>query len=82
MADREKYTGVRAYCGDRKAARRASVLAGTSENEKKPQPTYAIVDEARQHADAEFKRLGRARPGSVAASRSAAPISIQSRWWR
>lgn len=59
MADREKYTGVRAYWGDRKAARRTGVLVGTSENEKKLQPTYATAEEARQHAEAEFKRLDR-----------------------
>ena len=59
VADREKYTGVRAYWGDRKAARRTGVLVGTSENEKKLQPTYATAEEARQHAEAEFKRLDR-----------------------
>ncbi|MCF3469150.1 phage late control D family protein [Stenotrophomonas maltophilia] len=59
VADREKYTGVRAYWGDRKAARRTGVLVGTAENEKKLQATYATADEARQHAEAEFKRLDR-----------------------
>jgi len=59
VADREKYTGVRAYWGDRKAARRTGVLVGTPENEKKLQATYATAEEARQHAEAEFKRLDR-----------------------
>ncbi len=59
VADREKFTGVRAYWGDRKAARRTGVLVGTSDNEKKLQATYASADEARQHAEAEFKRLDR-----------------------
>jgi phage protein D len=59
VADREKYTGVRAYWGDRNAARRKAVLVGTADNEKKLQATYATEQEARQHADAEFKRLER-----------------------
>ncbi|WP_269792420.1 phage late control D family protein [Stenotrophomonas sp. Iso1] len=59
VADREKYSGVRAYWGDRNAARRKAVLVGTAENEKKLQATYATEQEARQHADAEFKRLER-----------------------
>ncbi|WP_164147505.1 phage late control D family protein [Stenotrophomonas maltophilia] len=59
VADREKYSGVRAYWGDRKGARRTGVLVGTSENEKKLQATYANADEARQQAEAEFKRLDR-----------------------
>lgn len=59
VADRENYTGVRAYWGDRSAARRTGVLVGTSENEKKLQATYGSAAEARQHAEAEFKRLER-----------------------
>ncbi|MBA0361610.1 phage late control D family protein [Stenotrophomonas maltophilia] len=59
VADREKYTGVRAYWSDRRAARRTGVLVGTSANEKKLQATYANAQEARQHAEAEFKRLDR-----------------------
>lgn len=59
LADREKYTGVRAYWSDRRAARRTGVLVGTSANEKKLQATYATAQEARQHAEAEFKRLDR-----------------------
>jgi phage protein D len=75
VADREKYTGVRAYWGDRKAARRTGgVLVGTSENEKKLQPTYATAEEARQHAEAEFKRLDRGTPSSATASLGRADI--------
>lgn len=59
VADRESYTGVRAYWGNRSAARRTGVLVGTAENEKKLQATYASAEEARQHAEAEFKRLER-----------------------
>lgn len=59
VADRDSYTGVRAYWGDRKAARRTGVLVGTSDNEKKLQATYSTADEARQHAEADFKRLER-----------------------
>ncbi len=59
VADREKYTGVRAYWGDRNAARRKAVLVGTAENEKKLQATYATEQEATQQASAEFKRLER-----------------------
>ncbi len=59
IADRETYSGVRAYWGDRNAARRKAVLAGSSDNEKKLQATYATEAEARQHAEAELKRLQR-----------------------
>lgn len=59
VADREKYTGVRAYWGDRKAARRTGVLVGTADNEKKLQATYATAEEARQHAEAELQRVER-----------------------
>lgn len=59
VADREKYTGVRAYWGDRKAARRTVVLVGTADNEKKLQATYATAEEARQHAEAELQRVER-----------------------
>lgn len=53
------YARRHAYWGDRKAARRTGVLVGTPENEKKLQATYASAEEARQHAEAEFKRLDR-----------------------
>lgn len=59
VADREKYTGVRAYWNDHKAARRRSVLVGKSTNEKKMQPTYATEAEARQRATAELQRSDR-----------------------
>lgn len=50
---------MRAYWGDRSAAHRTGVPVGTSDNEKTLQATYATADEARQHAEAEFKRLER-----------------------
>lgn len=59
VADRDSYTGVRAYWSDRRNARRDGVLVGTADNEKKLQATYASADEARQQAEAEFKRLER-----------------------
>lgn len=57
--DQDSHTGVRAYWGDRNAARRKAVLVGTADNEKKLQATYATEAEARQQAEAEFKRLTR-----------------------
>lgn len=59
VVDRDSYTGVRGYWGDRNAARRTGLLVGTSENEKKLQATYANAAEARQHAEAEFNRMER-----------------------
>jgi len=59
VVDRDAVTGVRAYWGDRSAARRKSVLVGSSKNEKKLQQTYASESEARQHAKAELQRLAR-----------------------
>ncbi|WP_369969872.1 phage late control D family protein [Stenotrophomonas rhizophila] len=57
--DRDKYTGVRAYWNDHKAARRKSVLVGKSTNEKKMQSTFATEAEARQRATAELQRSDR-----------------------
>ncbi|MBA0289206.1 phage late control D family protein [Stenotrophomonas maltophilia] len=59
VADRDAVTGVRAYWGDRGAARRKAVLVGTDDNEKKLQATYANDAEATQHARAELQRLQR-----------------------
>jgi len=59
VADRNRYTGVRAYWGDRRAGRRTGVLVGAPDNEKKLQATYATAEEARQHATAEYKRMER-----------------------
>lgn len=59
VVDRDAVTGVRAYWGDRSAARRKAVLAGSSKNEKKLQQTYASESEALQHAKAELQRLAR-----------------------
>lgn len=59
VVDRDAVTGVRAYWGDRGAARRKAVLVGTDKNEKKLQATYASESEARQHATAELRRLAR-----------------------
>lgn len=59
VADRDVVTGVRAYWGDRDAARRKGVLVRTDKNEKKLQATYATEAEARQNAKAELQRLQR-----------------------
>lgn len=59
VVDQNSHTGVRAYWGDRNAARRKAVLVGTADNEKKLQATYATEAEARQQAEAELKRLTR-----------------------
>jgi len=59
VVDRDTVTGVRAYWGDRGAARRKAVLVGSDKNEKKLQATYPTEAEARQHAQAEFQRLQR-----------------------
>lgn len=51
--------GVRAFWGDRGAARRKAVLVGSDKSEKKLQQTFASESEARQHAKAELHRLRR-----------------------
>ena len=58
-ADRERYTGVRAYWSDKKAARRKSELAGSDTNEKRLRHTYATQAEAKQAAKAEWQRTQR-----------------------
>jgi len=57
--DRDKYTGVRAYWNDHKAARRKSLLVGQGTNEKRLQATYASEAEAKQRATAELQRSDR-----------------------
>lgn len=59
VVDHDAVTGVRAYWGDRGAARRKAVLMGSDKNQKKLQATYASEDEARQHAKPELQRLAR-----------------------
>jgi phage protein D len=59
VADRDAYSGVRAYWNDKKGARRKSVLVGKDENAKALRETYDSEKSAREHANAEFKRVQR-----------------------
>ncbi|MGY4888927.1 UNVERIFIED_CONTAM: phage late control D family protein [Xanthomonas axonopodis] len=59
VADRDAYTGVRAYWMDKGKARRQSVLVGTDENAKRLRESYADEATARQHAHAELERAKR-----------------------
>lgn len=59
VADRDAYTGVRAYWVDKGKARRQSVLVGTDDNAKRLQESYADEATARQHAHAELERAKR-----------------------
>ncbi|QWN07005.1 phage late control D family protein [Xanthomonas citri] len=59
VADRDAYTGVRAYWVDKGKARRQSVLVGTDDNAKRLQESYADEATARQHAHAELERVKR-----------------------
>ncbi|GAE48548.1 phage late control D family protein [Xanthomonas arboricola] len=59
VADRDAYTGVRAYWVDKGKARRQSVLVGTDANAKPLRESYANEATARQHAHAELERTKR-----------------------
>ncbi|PKV14560.1 phage late control D family protein [Xanthomonas prunicola] len=59
VADRDAYTGVRAYWVDKGKARRQSVLVGTDDNAKRLRESYADAATARQHAHAELERIKR-----------------------
>lgn len=59
VADRDAYSGVRAYWNDRKGARRKSVLVGKDDNARQLRETYDSAASAREHAEAAFKRLQR-----------------------
>jgi len=59
VADRDTYSGVRAYWNDKKGARRKSVLVGKDDNAKALRETYDSEKSAREHAAAEFKRVRR-----------------------
>ncbi|PPT94918.1 late control protein [Xanthomonas arboricola pv. arracaciae] len=59
VADRDAYTGVRAYWMDKGKARRQSVLVGTDDNAKRLRESYADEATARQHAHAELERMRR-----------------------
>ncbi|OLK00846.1 phage late control D family protein [Xanthomonas oryzae pv. oryzae] len=59
VADRDAYTGVRAYWTDKGKAKRQSVLVGTDDNAKRLRESYADEATARQHAHAELERVKR-----------------------
>ncbi len=59
VADREAYSGVRAYWHDRDGANRRSVLVGASGNAKRLRETFASEQAAREAAEAEWQRLQR-----------------------
>ncbi|UOF16449.1 phage late control D family protein [Lysobacter capsici] len=58
-ADRDSYSGVRAYWNNKPGANRKSVLVGASGNAKRLRETYNNETEAREHANAEWKRIKR-----------------------
>jgi phage protein D len=58
-AERDSYTGVRAFWHDINSALRQSVVAGSEENSKRLRTTYAIEADARQAAIAEWQRIQR-----------------------
>lgn len=55
----ETATVARAYWNDKKGARRKSVLVGTATNAKRLRETFDSECTAREHADAEWKRVQR-----------------------
>lgn len=59
VADREAYSGVRAYWHDKAGANRKSALAGVSGNAKRLRQTFSSKQEAEQHAKAEWQRVQR-----------------------
>lgn len=61
MAERDSYTGVRAYWVDPRAAKRKSVLAGTKSREKRLRDTFATEADAMAAAKAELQRLERGK---------------------
>ncbi|MBO9741427.1 phage late control D family protein [Xanthomonas axonopodis pv. begoniae] len=59
VADRDAYSGVRAYWVDKGKAKRQSVLVDTDDNAKCLRESYADEATARQHAHAELERVKR-----------------------
>lgn len=60
-ADRNSYTGVRAYWHDKNQAEKRSVLVGTEENEKRLKDTYGSEADALAAARAEQGRVERGK---------------------
>lgn len=59
LADRDTYSGVRAYWNHKAGADRKSVLVGDSGNAKRLRETYNSEAEAKEHAKAEWGRIQR-----------------------
>lgn len=58
-ADRDSYTGVKAYYDDVKAAARDSVMVGSAGNLKELPDMYASKDDAEKSAKSEWQRIER-----------------------
>lgn len=58
-AERDSYTGVRAFWHDTNSALRQSIVVGSEENNKRLRTTYATKADARQAATAEWQRIQR-----------------------
>ena len=61
LADRDTYTGVRAFWHDKDGAERKSVLAGKSDNAKQLKETFATEADALAEAKAEWGRIQRGK---------------------
>lgn len=61
LADRDTYSGVRAYWHDKDGADRKSVLAGQSGNAKRLKETFATEADALAEAKAEWGRIQRGK---------------------
>lgn len=59
IAGRDDYTGVRAFWSDKKGATQRDVLVGDDENARRLPGTYHSEQEAREQAEAAFKRIQR-----------------------
>ena len=56
VAERDSYTGVRAYWSDKKGATQKDVLVGSDENARRLPATYHSEAEAKEQAEAAHKR--------------------------
>ena len=59
IAERDSYTGVRAYWSDKKGAAQKDVLVGSDENARRLPATYHTEAEAKEQAEAAHKRIQR-----------------------
>ena len=59
IAGRDDYTGVRAFWSDKRGATQRDVLVGDDENARRLPGTYHSQQEAREQAEAAFKRIQR-----------------------